>query len=153
MLGGEAGPAGAESAGSATASSGWDEDDASTEGGMDEWGWDPMVDEFLEALVAEAPRRGRGGPAGGGGASAGGAVFAGGGGAAVDWTWVACRFLETLEPDEDFFDQAAAAFERFSPGELQARWDYLQDRRAEAEASATEAEAVAEEPPQGERRL
>lgn len=75
--------------------------DSEAEATLDEWGWDPFVDEFLEGLVAEAPRRG----------------------ASVDFEWVSARFLETFDPSED---QAAAAFERFCPEALQERWLYLQ---------------------------
>eukprot|EP00933_Yihiella_yeosuensis_P061065 TRINITY_DN63894_c0_g1_i1.p1 TRINITY_DN63894_c0_g1~~TRINITY_DN63894_c0_g1_i1.p1 ORF type:complete len:410 (+),score=125.13 TRINITY_DN63894_c0_g1_i1:62-1291(+) len=74
------------------------EDDAS---GLDEHGWDSMVDEFLLSIVEEArefsPR--------------------------VDWAWVSCQFIETLQPDES---QVEAALERFSPRALLERWIYLE---------------------------
>lgn len=68
---------------------------------LDDWGWDPSVDAFLEELVAEAPRCG----------------------AAVDFAWVSESFLEVLEPTPE---QAAVALERFSPVALAKRWLYLQ---------------------------
>jgi len=72
------------------------------ESGLDEFGWDPMVDEYLEALVEEAQDESE-----------------------IDWAWISCQFLETLEPTQD---QIHAALERFSPQSLQERWSYLQNR-------------------------
>jgi len=67
---------------------------------LDEWGWDPWVDEFLLEVVGEAPRRGT----------------------AIDFTWVSQQFMETLEPSEEQWESAA---ERFAPGALQERWLFL----------------------------
>eukprot|EP00435_Cladocopium_sp_Y103_P044153 s805_g12.t1 len=84
--------------------------------GLDEFGWDPMVDDYLEALVEEAQDEE----------------------SQVDWAWISCQFFETLEPTQD---QIHAALERFSPGSLQERWSYLQNKKTLAQVT------TASEPP------
>lgn len=114
-----------------------DRDDESTEdgsevsGALDEFGWEPMVDEYLSELVEEA----------------------GSMSPEIDWAWVSYNFLQTLQPTEDQIEEAA---DRFSPGELCERWHYLQqlgqqEERAENFAGALEAidedcETLAPEP-------
>lgn len=106
-----------------------DRDDESTEdgsevsGALDEFGWEPTVDEYLLELVEEArdisPE--------------------------IDWAWVSYNFLETLQPTEDQFEQAVL---RFSPGELCERWHYLQQigqREEGAENFSVSLEAIDED--------
>lgn len=86
---------------------------------LDDWGWDPSVDAFLEELVEEAPRCG----------------------SAVDFAWVAESFLEVLEPTSD---QAADALIRFSPMALAQRWLHLQRRQKCHAAAQKDEEAKTE---------
>eukprot|EP00929_Paragymnodinium_shiwhaense_P040907 TRINITY_DN21288_c0_g1_i3.p1 TRINITY_DN21288_c0_g1~~TRINITY_DN21288_c0_g1_i3.p1 ORF type:complete len:373 (+),score=75.09 TRINITY_DN21288_c0_g1_i3:54-1121(+) len=73
---------------------------------LDEWGWDPMVDEFLLDTVEEALQYGP----------------------RVDFAWVAAQFLEVCAPDDSKVEEA---MERFSPAALQDRWLYLVARNAQ----------------------
>eukprot|EP00930_Biecheleria_cincta_P083396 TRINITY_DN72980_c0_g1_i1.p1 TRINITY_DN72980_c0_g1~~TRINITY_DN72980_c0_g1_i1.p1 ORF type:complete len:298 (-),score=63.13 TRINITY_DN72980_c0_g1_i1:44-937(-) len=106
-----------------------DEDGESTEtgtectGSLDEFGWEPMVDEFLLELVEEA------------------ASYS----PEIDWAWVSFRFLETLQPTQDQMERAVV---RFSPGELCERWHYLQElgqQEERAEDFAGPLEAIDED--------
>eukprot|EP00927_Polykrikos_kofoidii_P025693 TRINITY_DN23042_c0_g1_i1.p1 TRINITY_DN23042_c0_g1~~TRINITY_DN23042_c0_g1_i1.p1 ORF type:complete len:321 (+),score=64.58 TRINITY_DN23042_c0_g1_i1:132-1094(+) len=67
---------------------------------LDEWGWDPTVDQFLLEIVEEAPRQG---------------PF-------IDFAWVSCQFLQVLEPSDN---DVEAAMERFSPAALEERLAFL----------------------------
>jgi hypothetical protein len=81
---------------------------------LDEYGWDPSVDAFLEEVVEEAPLLPNG---------------------HVDFSWVCSMFLETLSPDED---QVEAALERFSPSALQERHEYLRSRHVAISSNTSE---------------
>merc|ERR1719215_763445 len=89
-------------------SEGEEEYDYESSACLDEWGWDPSVDAFLEEMVAEAPRLPNG---------------------LIDFSWVSCMFLEMLAPEED---QVAAALEKFSAASLQERFLYLRGSSAAA---------------------
>ncbi|CAJ1420957.1 unnamed protein product [Effrenium voratum] len=79
---------------------------------LDEFGWDPMVDEYLEALVDEASSQ-----------------------AEIDWAWVSHQFLDTLEPTPE---QIEAALQRFCPDSLQQRWLYLRSTQTQVPAAPNE---------------
>ncbi|CAK9113227.1 unnamed protein product [Durusdinium trenchii] len=87
---------------------------------LDEFGWDPMVDDYLESLVEEADHTEEG---------------------KVDWGLISLQFLDTLDPTQD---QMEAALERFSPESLRERWWYLRSRLAMPHQKATS--SVAQEP-------
>lgn len=102
--------------------------EVSEDASLDEWGWDPMVDQFLLELISEAQDRDR-----------------------VDFGWVSQQFFEVLDPAENQVDAAA---DRFSPEALYQRWRYLTDparsqpQEAPIQEEQEEADDVAAEEPE-----